>query len=436
MNAGIIVAAGQGTRYGSHKQVEPLLDKKVYQYALEAFLGSELIDIVYLVVNEDLYDIIQKDLNQYNASKSIILCEGGDTRLKSVYNAISIIRTDQRYKKVCISDAVRPLITKEDIENVILSCNDHTEEKDGIYTHGHPPDRFGCVVGKKIYDTVKRVDGDNFSYDESSLIVETIDRSQLWISQTPQAFCLKTLWSCYTSDFHRYDENIGTDEIPFTGKFKPEEHDSKTLNDILSPERPITDEAGLLEFNGYNVKIIESKNINIKITNEEDLELVQQFLSKPLTGLGIDFHSLDKGDGLVIGGYKIKCNLKSVAHSDGDVLTHAIIDALCGALNLGDIGEHFPNTANNKNISSIKLLEKIVSMVPSNINIVNIDASIVLNEPKISKYKSKITSSLASALKISKNQISIKGTTTNRLNFIDMKNGWGAEVIITLQKWN
>ena len=76
-------------------------------------------------------------------------------------------------------------------------------------------------------------------------------------------------------------------------------------------------------------------------------------------GLGIDCHSLEKGTGIIIGGYEIKCNLKSVAHSDGDVLTHAIIDALCGALNLGDIGQHFPNTPNNKNISSIELLKKI-----------------------------------------------------------------------------
>ena len=121
---------------------------------------------------------------------------------------------------------------------------------------------------------------------------------------------------------------------------------------------------------------------------------------------------------------------------DFHVLTHAIIDALCGALNLGDIGEHFPNTKQNKNISSFKLLEKIISMIPRNINIVNIDATIVLNEPKISNYKSKIASKLATVLNISKNQISIKGSTTNRLNFIDMKNGWGAEVIISLKKWN
>ena len=103
---------------------------------------------------------------------------------------------------------------------------------------------------------------------------------------------------------------------------------------------------------------------------------------------------------------------------------------------MGDIGDHFPNTKQNKNISSIKLLEKIISMIPINISIVNVDATLVLNEPKISKHKSKIASKLATVLNISKNQISIKGSTTNRLNFIDMKNGWGAEVIITLKKWN
>ena len=136
-----------------------------------------------------------------------------------------------------------------------------------------------------------------------------------------------------------------------------------------------------------------------------------------------------------MGGYKIKCNLKSIAHSDGDVLSHAIIDALCGALNLGDIGQHFPNSPENKNISSIKLLDKVVQLIPKNINVVNIDASIVLNGPKISKYKSNITSILAPILNISESQISIKGITSNGLSFLDMKNGWGAEVIVCLKKW-
>ena len=176
--------------------------------------------------------------------------------------------------------------------------------------------------------------------------------------------------------------------------------------------------------------------MNTKITTKEDIDLISKnLIDNVFFGLGLDCHSLEKGTGITIGGYKIKCNLKSVAHSDGDVLTHAIIDALCGALNLGDIGQHFPNTPKNKNISSIKLLEQIMSLIPKNISIDNIDASVVLNRPKISKYKSKIASTLAPILKISESQISIKGITSNGLSFIDMKNGWGAEVIISLKQW-
>ncbi len=187
---------------------------------------------------------------------------------------------------------------------------------------------------------------------------------------------------------------------------------------------------------GYEIKICENKSLNTKITTKKDIDLISKnMIDNVFFGLGLDCHSLEKGTGITIGGYKIKCNLKSVAHSDGDVLTHAIIDALCGALNLGDIGQHFPNTPKNKNISSIKLLEEIMSLIPKNISINNIDASVVLNSPKISKYKSKIASTLAPILKISESQISIKGITSNGLSFIDMKSGWGAEVIISLKRW-
>ena len=95
-------------------------------------------------------------------------------------------------------------------------------------------------------------------------------------------------------------------------------------------------------------------------------------------GIGVDFHSLIKGDHLIVGGHRIECEFFSQAHSDGDVLTHAIIDALLGALNLGDIGENFPNTSEYLNISSIKLLKKVVQKMPENTKIINIDASIVL----------------------------------------------------------
>ena len=231
-----------------------------------------------------------------------------------------------------------------------------------------------------------------------------MDRSTLWISETPQVFNQEILQEVYDKKLDIIDE--------------------------------FSDEASLVEECGHEVIICENKTLNTKITTVEDIHLISKnMIDNVFFGIGLDCHSLEEGNGIIIGGYQIKCNLKSVAHSDGDVLTHAIIDALCGALNLGDIGQHFPNTPNNKNISSIELLKKIMSLIPINISIINIDASIVLNNPKISKYKSKIISKLAPVLKISESQISIKGITSNGLSFLNMKNGWGAEVIISLKKW-
>ena len=153
-------------------------------------------------------------------------------------------------------------------------------------------------------------------------------------------------------------------------------------------------------------------------------------------GIGVDFHSLIKGDHLIIGGHRIECEFSSQAHSDGDVLTHAIIDALLGALNLGDIGENFPNTSEYLNISSIKMLKKVVQKMPENTKIINIDASIVLNSPKISPYKNAIKESLSKVLNVSIDSISIKGTTTNNLGFVDMSNGWGAQAILMIDDGN
>ena len=153
-------------------------------------------------------------------------------------------------------------------------------------------------------------------------------------------------------------------------------------------------------------------------------------------GIGVDFHSLIKGDRLIVGGHRIECEFSSQAHSDGDVLTHAIIDALLGALNLGDIGENFPNTSEYLNISSIKMLKKVVQKMPENTKIINIDASIVLNSPKISPYKNAIKESLSKALNVSIDSISVKGTTTNNLGFVDMSNGWGAQAILMIDDGN
>ena len=153
-------------------------------------------------------------------------------------------------------------------------------------------------------------------------------------------------------------------------------------------------------------------------------------------GIGVDFHSLVKGDHLVVGGHRIECEFASQAHADGDVLTQSGIDALLGALNLGDIGENFPNTPEYLNVASIELLKKVVQKMPENTRIVNIDISIVLNAPKISPHKNAIKKSLSIALGVSTDSISIKGTTTNSLGFIDMSNGWGAQAILIIDYGN
>ena len=149
-------------------------------------------------------------------------------------------------------------------------------------------------------------------------------------------------------------------------------------------------------------------------------------------GIGVDFHSLIEGEYLIVGGHRIECEFSSQAHSDGDVLTHSIIDALLGALNLEDIGENFPNTSEYLNVSSIELLKKVVQKIPENTKIINVDTSIVLNAPKISPHKNAIKKSLSKVLGISTDSISIKGTTTNGLSFVDMSNGWGAQTILTI----
>ena len=192
-----------------------------------------------------------------------------------------------------------------------------------------------------------------------------------------------------------------------------------------------------MEYFDKSIKIVHNRSQNIKITEKDDLDILKGILCKNARmGVGIDFHSLIKGEYLVVGGHKIKCEFASDAHSDGDVLTHAVIDALLGALNLGDIGEHFPNNPEYFNIPSTKLLQKILKKIPQNISIGMIDASIVLNNPKLSAHKKDIKSSLANALGVNENIISIKATTTNSLRYLDMSNGWGCEVIVTLHDEN
>tara|TARA_A100001015_G_scaffold272511_1_gene327137 strand:- start:900 stop:1376 length:477 start_codon:yes stop_codon:yes gene_type:complete len=154
------------------------------------------------------------------------------------------------------------------------------------------------------------------------------------------------------------------------------------------------------------------------------------------TGIGYDTHKLVKGNNLIVGGVSIPSNYKSVGHSDGDSLIHAIIDSILGAANLGDIGKHFPS--NDKTLkgspSSYFLKEIINELVMNKYQIINIDSTVILQKPMVGPYIIKIKKNLSMLMGIDENQVSVKATTTDGLGFVGSSEGWSALAISTLKK--
>ncbi|NBX11350.1 MAG: 2-C-methyl-D-erythritol 2,4-cyclodiphosphate synthase [Chitinophagaceae bacterium] len=153
-------------------------------------------------------------------------------------------------------------------------------------------------------------------------------------------------------------------------------------------------------------------------------------------GSGIDFHQLAEGRALWIGGIQIPHHKGAVGHSDADVLLHAICDALLGALALGDIGQHFPNTDEAyKNIDSKILLKKCVELIKSKgYSVVNVDATLCLEAPKIRPYVTKMQETIAPLLGVELGAVSIKATTTEKMGFAGREEGLMAQATVLLQQ--
>ena len=153
-------------------------------------------------------------------------------------------------------------------------------------------------------------------------------------------------------------------------------------------------------------------------------------------GSGVDFHQLKVGRELWIGGVNIPFKKGALGHSDADVLLHAICDALLGALALGDIGIHFPNTSKEfKNIQSTVLLQRTMDMVKQKeYSVVNIDCTICLQEPKLKPYTAEMRKIISSITGVSENDVSIKATTTEEMGFIGKGKGIMAYATVLLQK--
>ena len=153
-------------------------------------------------------------------------------------------------------------------------------------------------------------------------------------------------------------------------------------------------------------------------------------------GIGMDVHPLNKDKPLIVGGVVIPSPFGSQGHSDGDALIHAIVDALLGALGLGDIGSYFPSNDDKwENVSSTLFLKDCVEkIINTGWEIENIDTIVILQNPKISDFIPQIKIKLSQTIQISENQISIKDTTTDYLGFIGKEMGWATQAIALLKK--
>ena len=151
-------------------------------------------------------------------------------------------------------------------------------------------------------------------------------------------------------------------------------------------------------------------------------------------GIGFDVHPLVRGETLIIGGVHIPAERGLQGHSDADVLTHALIDAILGALGRGDLGQHFPDTEEEyKGINSLLLLERVFSLMQADCyQINNIDLVIMAQVPKMSPYYEEIKRNYAQVLELNHTQINLKATTTERLGFIGREEGIAAQAIVSL----
>lgn len=154
------------------------------------------------------------------------------------------------------------------------------------------------------------------------------------------------------------------------------------------------------------------------------------------TGLGVDSHRLEPGRPLVLGGVDIPHEEGLAGHSDADVLSHAIIDALLGAAAMGDIGMHFPDTDERfKDADSLELLRAVVAALGENgFRIVNVDATVMMERPKLSPYRDAIRATLANALGLGASRVSVKATTGEGIGFVGRREGVAAMAVATIDR--
>ncbi len=392
----VVPAAGRGTRMPGAvpKQFRKLLGRPVLWHTLCCFEETRSVGGIIVALNPADRARYEEFAGDFSKLRQAV--DGGRARYDSVRSALSATTAEDEI--VLIHDAVRPLVTRELIDRVI----EETE-------------RSGAAIpALPATETVKEVRG--------GVVVGTPDRRSLWNAQTPQGFRRDTLLEAFAES-------------------------------AAAGTRPTTDEATLLERMGARVCIVPGDSLNIKMTTPEDFEKVEWFMGKrrpektdipaatavvasTRVGQGYDVHRLVPGKPLILGGLTIPHSAGLEGHSDADVLTHAIIDALLGAAALGDIGRHFPDDDESyRGISSLVLLAKVRDLLgEKGVRMVNVDAVVMAQEPKLAPHMDAIRGKLAEAMGIPLEAVSVKATTTERLGFTGRSEGMAAQAVAQVEK--
>ena len=386
--AAVIVAAGRGTRFGGTlpKVFAPLGGVPLLCRSVLAYEQCDAVGEIVVVAPPGHCERAGLVCAEHTSRLRAVV-PGGEQRPESVMAGLEALRGEPP-EIVCIHDGARPLVDPATIERTINAAR----------AHG------AAIAGIPATDTLKRV-------DQSGRIVATPVRAELRHAQTPQTF----RWEIILEAYQRARLE-GLD---------------------------VTDDASLVERMGHPVYVTEGHPDNIKVTTPDDLARAEWLLARRegrsaatmRIGTGYDVHALVVGRALVLGGVVVPHRLGLGGHSDADVLTHAICDALLGAAALGDIGRHFPDDdPQYEGACSLDLAQQVVTILASEgWRPANVDATVICQRPRLSPHVPAMRANLADALGLPVEAVSVKATTTEGLGFAGRGEGIAAQAVVSIE---
>jgi len=388
MVAAIIVAAGRGERAGGGvpKQYRAIAGEPMIRPTLSAFLNHPQIDVVLSVIHPSDDGIYRESIA--GLAKLPPPVSGGATRQASVRAGLEALAASAP-ELVLIHDAARPFLSSDLINRAIAAGRAMR----------------AAVPGIVIADTVKQI-------DSAGIVAATLDRSRLRIVQTPQAFAFDLIL-----DAHRRAAAAGLESF--------------------------TDDAALAEWAGHRVGVFDGETGNVKVTTNEDFVRAEILhlasLSDIRTGNGFDVHAFADGDHVMLGGVRIPHSRGLTGHSDADVVLHALVDAILGALADGDIGSHFPPSDPQwKGAASDRFLAFACERVRARHGMIaHLDVTIVCEAPRVSPHRDAIRACIAAIAGIPVSRVAVKATTSEQLGFTGRAEGMVALATATVRlPWN